>query len=73
MKHIKLFKMYGWKCIARAFSDKACKEFHITPVLTYSWTGTANEYNHIAYGYGLALEWGWWAAYVFIFKTKKKK
>jgi len=36
--------------------DFECREFHITPVLTYSWYESDN-----IKGGGLAFEWGSWA------------
>lgn len=49
------------KIVRQAFSDYECQEFHITPVLTYSWAKTDSGK---VYGWVIAIEWGFWAAYI---------
>jgi hypothetical protein len=38
--------------------DFECKEFHLLPTLTLSWTGRRQVVN---WGIGIALEFGFWA------------
>jgi hypothetical protein len=49
--------------LKKAFADYECREFHLTPVLTLSWTNT-KELTNIQGGLVIAIEWGFWAAYV---------
>jgi hypothetical protein len=64
MKNKKIGKQFHilkgrYLILLTAFSDYEDKDFHITPVLTYSWSKT-----DVYSGGCLALEWGVWGCYV---------
>ena len=60
-KHIVMRRRYV--LVYKAFADYECREFHITPVLTLSWPNT-EELTNVKGGYVIAVEWGFWAAYI---------
>lgn len=49
--------------LKKAFVDYECRDFHLTPVLTLSWPNT-KELTNVKGGLVIAIEWGFWAAYI---------
>ena len=47
-------------------SDYKCGDFHITPVLTFS--RPQERHSNIKWGFGIALEWGYWALILVFYK-----
>jgi hypothetical protein len=67
---IKIVK-WGWGITLNWIQDIANREFHITPVITYSWVDLNNkDFKSIKHGWGLAFEWGFWAVLFGICKLK---
>jgi hypothetical protein len=53
---IKIVK-WGWGITLNWIQDIANREFHITPVITYSWVDLNNkDFKSIKHGWGLAFE-----------------
>jgi hypothetical protein len=59
-------RIFRFKAVGLSYVNWSKYDFHITPVLTYTYAESDNHNN----GKCLALEWGHWAVYIGYFKLE---